>query len=127
MRTFSRSRKVLGSWPVMTGAVILAILTGFSTGRLIWRARSILSDRAATEARIIELERERDRLKASIGTAADPEVTERAAKETLNLRKPGEQVVVVKPPAPVEETVENAPRWWESIPWVGSFLKMLSQ
>jgi len=100
----------------MIGVFVIALLALFSTGRLLWRARSVLSDRAATEARVKELEAERDRLRASIETATDPAVTERTAKENLNLRNPGEQVVVVQPSAPLTENSEDSASWWEKTP-----------
>ncbi len=47
------------------------------------------------ESRIHELEVEKERLQEAITALDDPEAVERLAKERLNLKNPGEEVVLV--------------------------------
>ena len=56
---------------------------------------------AAREARIRELEAERDRIQAEIRRLeSDPRAVEKAAREKLGLAAPGEKVVVEPAPPP---------------------------
>lgn len=72
------------------------------------------AERAAAEAKIEALRDERARLAARLAYLATPEAIEREAKEKFNLKKKGEQVVVVVPDETPRPTVSSA-GWWSKI------------
>ncbi len=81
-------------------AALLAIAAGllsFSAVRIGIRAYAIDREQRAMESRIQGLEVEKERLQEAIAALDTPETVERLAKERLNLKNPGEEVVVITP------------------------------
>lgn len=76
--------------------LFLAVLfVGYHTFSLV-RETVFLSDESrAAEREIAELQHEKKRLEAAIAEFDNPSVIERKAKELLNLKLPGEKVLVV--------------------------------
>lgn len=119
--------KELMSWPPFV--FLLVIAAGFlavSAARIVVRERAIARERRALEVRARELEQERARLEAALRALGSPEAVERAAKERLNLKQSGEEVVVV---VPEERPVAAGPpgrSWVENIlgPWLGALLRV---
>lgn len=80
------------------GLVGVAVFLTISAGRIILRAREIHEERRAQEAKIQAAETKQRELGRSWGQAGSAEAVERMAKERMNLKNPGEAVVVVEPP-----------------------------
>lgn len=67
---------------------------------------------------IAELEKENEEIQAGLSQKGEEGYLEKEARERLNLKKPGEEVVVVVPPKEGEETKEPKnfwQKWWEEI------------
>lgn len=90
--------RVFLSFPaVFFGLVALAGLLAMSATRIILRERALDAEERALGEERRATEDEIARLKAGIAAGASPEAVERLAKERLNLKNPGEEVVVVAP------------------------------
>ena len=90
-------RDVWGWPPVLILIAVIAVALAASATRIILREESLRRERAAVRERIQELEAERERISQELGALASPDVIERLAKEDLNLKRVGEEVVVVVP------------------------------
>ena len=119
------SGRQLVTWP--PAVVFFAVIAGFlvtSAVRIAIRERAIARERRVLEERIAVLAAEKSRLTEAIRALGDPAAVERLAKERLNLKNPGEEVVVVTPggsSAPV------SPRTWQSFlpAWLASLFDFL--
>lgn len=115
----------LWAWP--PAVIFFALIAGFlsaSAIRIVIRERALARERQALEERIAVLEAEKSRSAEAIRALGAPEAVERLAKERLNFKNPGEEVVVVRPggsPAPL------SPRTWRSFlpEWLASFFDFL--
>ena len=94
-----RGPNLWSSAPVAALLIAIAAFLAVSSVRIVRRAIGIQRERATLDARIRELQAERERLRQAIASLGSPEAVERLAKERLNLKRPGEEVVVVTPPA----------------------------
>ncbi|MFY9462746.1 MAG: septum formation initiator family protein [Candidatus Sungiibacteriota bacterium] len=104
-------KKIKTSLPlnILIAVGIIAAASGlFKIAREVIILRS---EYAATRAQIEVLRNERPLLSARIAEMETAEAIEREAKGRLNLKKKGEQVVVVVPEKAVEITMPNA-SWW---------------
>jgi len=103
----------------------LAMFAGISAVRMTYRHFRIERDVGRIEAEIIRLQEEREEAERALVALDDLTAIERVARETLNLKREGEQVVVVVPSgvpeAPPEgEAVISEPeqepsnpvKWW---------------
>lgn len=90
------------------GLAILALLLLISAGRIGIRATGILRERGALAERLSLLKSENEKLAHSVATANSAEAVERLAKERLNLKNPGEEVVVVTPERALASANGNA-------------------
>lgn len=123
---FSSERISLSSPTVIGALLVIALLLGVSATRIVLRAWSIRRERAAMEGRIRELEAEKQRLEQALLGASSPETVERLAKERLNLKQPGEEVVVVTPPA--KPSLPEASRFSRLIPsWLRELFAFLGR
>ena len=65
---------------------------------------------------IRELEEKRARLQSAISNSNNPDFLEKEARDKLNLKKPGEEVLYVFPPKKVESTSTEADKnFWQTI------------
>lgn len=93
-------RKDFWGWPpVLAFLFVVAVLLSVSTIRIFLRASAIRREENVLKGQIRKLEAENARLKGSLQQAGSREVVERMAKEKLNLKQLGEEVVVVTPEA----------------------------
>lgn len=84
------------SHPLIVGGLIVAALfLTVSSIRIVQRAHVIRSEQRALETTRAELEQQKLKLEARLENSNSPEIVERIAKEKLNLKNPGEEVVVV--------------------------------
>lgn len=99
------------SWPPAIALFAVAAFFLLSGAiRIAIRERQFTDERKKLEARLEALKAEKARLESEISRTQSPEAVERLAKERLNLKKPGEEVVVVQPPAAPDHSAE--PKRW---------------
>ncbi|MDP3727150.1 MAG: septum formation initiator family protein [bacterium] len=124
---FNTGRGLFNSPVVAALAVLAAVFLSVSAGRIVLKARAIYREREALAGRIRELQAERERSGGAIAALKPPEAVERLAKERLNLKRPGEEVVVVTPdvvpPPPVK------PPWYLGVlpSWLAELLSFLGR
>lgn len=101
------------SWPpVVILMLIAALLLSVSASRILVRERAVRAERIAAEREIARLEAEKNKLQTTLNALNSPESIERMAKERLNLKKPGEEVVVVTQAASTGRATLSAPGFW---------------
>lgn len=110
----------------MVLAVAVAAFLAVSSTRLVVRALGVYRERRAVADRIRELEGERSRIEAAVSAIAAPAAVERLAKERLNLKRPGEEVVVVVPEPDAPPAPQQA-RWRIIPPWLRELLGFLAR
>lgn len=125
-------RAFLSSPAVFFGLLVLMVLLAVSATRIVLRERALRAEERALGEERRSVEAEVARLRASIAAGTSPEAVERLAKERLNMKNPGEEVVVVSPggetspsPAPVRSRFSLGAMFGFSR-WLGelfSFLK----
>ncbi len=121
------SGRDLWRWP--PAAVFLIVVVGFlvtSAVRITIRERAIARERRALEERVAILEAEKSRLAEAIRALGDPAAVERLAKERLNLKNTGEEVVVVVPDGRTVAAPPASGSWLEQIlgPWLGALIRV---
>lgn len=97
MRSSGTSNQRLLSRSPLAAAIALSVaaLLVFSAARIVTRAWSIYRERDAVTDHIRAFESEKKRLEDAMSAAGSRETVERLAKEGLNMKLPGEEVVVV--------------------------------
>ena len=81
---------------IVTGLLILVFLAvAFITIQLYWQKREVDSEIARLQAQADSLSTESQQLSELIQYLNTPEYKEKEAREKLNLKRPGEQVVVL--------------------------------
>lgn len=83
--------------PVVALFLVVAGFLSVSAVRMMLRAAEIQKERIALESKVRELEARKADLEASLANIDSPGAIERAAKDKLDLKNPGEEVVVVEP------------------------------
>lgn len=121
-----------GMWtstPVLIGLAVVVGLLATSAVRILRRELAIRRERAAVERKIEELVAEKKRLEESLSALGSPQAVERLAKERLNLKNPGEEVVVVTPGrGAATATDSRANRWHEFLPrWLTELVNFLGR
>lgn len=81
---------------IVCGLVAAALFLSVSAVRIVIRASAIHGEEKKLEQDRAALEEKKRNLELALEHANSPEVIERIAKEKLNLKNEGEQVVVVK-------------------------------
>jgi len=104
METF---RSIVLKIAILAG-VILAIFIIYISMKEIQRGRQIESEIETLRKEAEEIETSNHNLQEKISYFATQEFQERAAKEKLNLQKPDEKVVIVKPSVSREIIEENS-------------------
>ena len=124
-----RGRDFWGWPPVMLTLAIIAVGLAVSSSRVSFRAWGIAGERRAMEERIRRLEDENKRLEESLRALGSSEIVERMAKEKLNLKQPGEEVVVVTPPAAAASAFPRGENFFlKFLPgWISQFIAFLSR
>lgn len=97
--TIPKGKDFWGWPPALALLFIAAVLLSASAIRIFIRASAIRGEQNALEDQIKKIEAENARLKESLRQTDSREAVERMAKEKLNLKQPGEEVVVVMPDA----------------------------
>lgn len=97
------------------GAIGLLVIGNWKIGQ----KRAELTARIESlKKEIAELEKKNEEMQTGLSQKGEEGYLEKEARERLNLKKPGEEVVVVVPPKESEETQETKnfwERWWDII------------
>lgn len=92
------------------------LLTAFWLGSLIWgligKARVAITEENDAKAQYQALEERKATLEASVGALATPRGQDAAIRTAFGVARPGEEVIVVVPPATATPT--STPSWWET-------------
>ena len=96
---FPRGRDLLSWPPAIAALAAAAIFFTVSAVKIVIRERAIASERGVLEEKIVKLQDGKEDLERAVLGLGSKEVVERMAKEKLNLKNPGEEVVMVAPPA----------------------------
>jgi cell division protein FtsB len=113
---------------VFVSGVALAGFVSYSAGKEAIRERKIEKEIETLRAEALTIQKENNFITERIAYLETPEFQEKVAKEKLNLQKPDENVVVVKPSTVPEvagvetndkqkydnDTRSNYLKWWES-------------
>ncbi|PJE64532.1 MAG: hypothetical protein COU90_01675 [Candidatus Ryanbacteria bacterium CG10_big_fil_rev_8_21_14_0_10_43_42] len=98
MRNFQEKRQwrdILSSRFIIIPLFLLLIIGGVSSFRALMQGWEAQSARKETEVRIQELEEERRQLSSELEEFKSGRAIEREARQKLNLRKPGEEVIII--------------------------------
>lgn len=100
---------------------LILIIVGFlvvSNVRISSKRAMLNSQRDQLMKQIQELEAKKQQLVTQLYQSGQEEYLEKEARETLNLQKPGEEVVVVLPPEAESKPKEEKTRqWWNPFTW----------
>jgi len=98
-------------------ALVLLVLLGFSNYKLKGRRKQLNSQVSDLKQQIQELEEKKKQLEPMVTEDSNGEYLEEIARDQLNLRKPGEKVVIVKKEEAEQEEPELQPEkgWWQKI------------
>lgn len=94
---------------------IFAVVVGYGSLRVAREGIIAYRERAAHQEKIQSLTEKKHTLEKELARMLAPGVEEREAKERLNLKLPGEHVVVVLPDALKVQQSPYTKGWW---PWV---------
>lgn len=110
-------------WQAVLVALILFVLY-LITGQLV-KTSELKSELSTLDERLQTIEQENIQLEKEIQTFSDPDVIDREARERLNLKKEGENVVIILPEPASEETQpasqEQESSFWQRIKNLFSF------
>lgn len=95
--------------------IILAAIVGYSSFSMISRAVGLYRERKAGDEKIKELSEKKEELTARIAEFGTPEVLEREAKLRLNLKRKGEEVVVVLPDDKMSGRASTSDSLWDKL------------
>ncbi len=95
--------------------IIIAMVASYSASRMVRNAFFARQQSDQMVQRIEELQQKKKELEAQLAEMQTKESVERQAKERLNLKKPGEEVVVVVPQKEEKKPQEKSPTLWEKI------------
>ena len=117
-------QKIKNSLPIniLIGICALAICIG--AYRLVAETFGLRQEYEANQKKIEELKKKKEELEARLIELKNPAVVEREAKERLNLKRPGEEVVVVVPENIATTSAATSSKVWQRIT---SFFKKFSR
>ena len=95
--------------------LVIAIGALYHTYRIVSDAVSLRNETNTIAEKIDELTQKKEQLEAYLEELKTKEAIEREARERFNLKKPGEEVVVVLPNKHVEDKVPEATGFWARI------------
>lgn len=94
--------------------IILTLLSllGWSNWRLFQRRREVEAELNQLDRKIKALKQEKQTIQASINQE-DEQLVEEMARQQLNLKKPGEEVIVIERPQSEQESQSQQKKWWQ--------------
>ena len=93
---------------------VVAALVGYGTYNMVRQTLSLSQESKDNVQKIEELTKKKKELEAYIAELESPQAIEREGKNRLNLKKPGEEVVVVVPEKN-NPGDEDAHFWWSKL------------
>jgi cell division protein FtsB len=104
---------------ILLGTVIFVVV-GFlvvANWRINQNRAEFNSQIESLQKEIQILEEKRQALQAQISQTSEQEYLEKEARETFNLKKPGEEVVAILPAEEEETPAEKERVWWNPFTW----------
>ena len=101
------------SFAVNIALILVATAISYSAARMVQNALSMRAQSADMTQKIEQLKVKKQELEVLLTELQTKEAVEREAKERLNLKKPGEQVVVVVSKKKDISPVEQPMNLWE--------------
>ena len=98
--------------------IVALLLVGHNTYQVVRRSFALKKESAATKAKIEQLTRRKQELEAQITELKSAPAVERQAKERLNMKNSGEEVVVVVPEkntVPQKKSAATPPSFWDRL------------
>ncbi len=113
-----------GSWQnifffILLGSLILTVI-GFlvvSNFRINQRRAELSSRIEGLKKEIQALEEKREALQARVSQSGEEGYLEKEARESFNLKKPGEEVVKILPLEEKKEKSGEEKQWWNPFSW----------
>lgn len=91
--------------------LVLLSLLSWSNWRLFQRRREVEAELNQLDRKIKALKQEKRTIQASINQE-DEQLIEEMARQQLNLKKPGEKVIVIEKPQSERERKQQQKEWW---------------
>jgi len=124
MKKNSIFKKIFSSKPLTYLLVLLLLFAFISLGREINRQINLRGELVRLEGQAISLETENQRLLDELEKIQTDFIKEKAAREKMGLRKPGERMIVIVPSDNLEQEKEsnlkyfgkkiyNFRAWWD--------------
>ena len=115
-----KKRKTFPFFSIILVLGILAVISYLVIGnwKMGQRRTELTARIESLKKEIAELEKENEEIQAGLSQKGEEGYLEKEARERLNLKKPGEEVVVVVPPKEGEGAQEPKNfwgKWWEEI------------
>ena len=101
------------SFVVNIALILIAVAISYNAARMVRDALDMRTQSADMTQRIEQLKVKKQELEVLLTELQTKEAVEREAKERLNLKKPGEQVVVVVPEKKDSSPAEQPMSLWE--------------
>ncbi|MDP3770167.1 MAG: septum formation initiator family protein [bacterium] len=95
--------------------VVVAVAVSYSASRMVRDAFVLRKQSEEMTQKIDELIKEKRGLEAYLAEMQTKEAVEREAKDRLNLKKPGEEVVVIVPEKKEIAVVAESQSWWAAL------------
>ena len=113
---------------IIVPAIVAIILISFALARETYKKNQIQKEIESLREKARQIDKENSNIQEKISYLESRDYQEKEAKDKLNLQKPGENVVVIKPSivkeaVPEEKKTENIPlvendiinpvKWWQ--------------
>ena len=95
--------------------VVVAVAISYSASRIVRDAFVLRGQSAEMTQKIEELTKKKHELETYLAEIQTKEAIEREAKNRLNLKKPGEEVVIIVPEKKETASVIEPQSWWTKI------------
>ncbi|MBI2626428.1 MAG: septum formation initiator family protein [Candidatus Nealsonbacteria bacterium] len=104
---------------ILLGSLILLVVGSlFLANFRMSRKRAILNsqiDQLKEEIQVMQ--EKKQQLEAQVYQSGQAEYLEKEARETFNLKKPGEEVVTILPQKEEPKQAEKIKKWWDPFSW----------
>lgn len=107
--------KIKNSLAFNIALFLVVIFVGYGSFKLVREALSLNQEARSREEKIGELARKKQELEAYLAELSTDEAVRREAKDRLNLKEPGEEVVVVAADEEVKEEERPPLSFWARI------------
>jgi len=109
IKTFKRKISSVLFFTIVILIIVFLISTNWKINK---RRNDLIEKRDTLQAQIQELEEKNRQLKKQEIEAGSKDHLEEAAREQLDLKKPGEEVIIIQKEEEEENNVEEEQSWW---------------